>query len=316
MRPIGQPGASPAPPRSQSGATPAAATTPAAPTEKAPTGVSPAAATASAPAVTAPAAASGGSYKPVADLGEARRRAFMDAPDTATGMKRVRELLGSEAGVDPMELNKFSVAELEKRALERRSATNWSTELSNSTKAFNSESPDLLGKLGIESRPMQFEDNPFQGSTANATAFNTDKTFGFDFAVAAGGSPLVREIVENAGQSPFTKEGLGNWFSSYTNGLLDEQARSGEINKPVEMLGTPLVIGSRDQGVSPSSYIEAFQNAGEPAPIDGKTAAVAKAIGSDVIGGGRRRLSGNLGFRDPASLPPLLKGAYQAAGIR
>lgn len=309
MRPIGQPAATPAPPRNQPGATPAVAT------EKAPTGVSPAVATTSAPAVTAGAAASGGSYKPVADLGEARRRAFMDAPDTATGMKRVRELLGSEAGVDPMELNRFSVAELEKRALERRNATNWSTELSNTAKAFT-EAPDVASKLGIGAKPMQFEGNPFEGSTANATAFATDKTFGFDFAVAAGGSPLVREIVETASNSPFTKEGLGNWFSSYTNALVDEQARSGEINKPVEMLGKPLVIGNKEQGVSPSSYIEAFQNAGEPAPIDGKTAAVAKAIGGDVIGGGRRRLSGNLGFRDVASLPPLVKGAYQAAGIR
>jgi hypothetical protein len=255
-----------------------------------------------------PAATAASTYKPVADLGAARRAAFMGAADTATGMNEVRKLLAAEAGIADGDRNKYKVAQLEEMAMKRREGANWAAPLGpqvadalkpqGDLSAFtNPAAEGIAQKAGVNfdaSKMMQVDWDP------QAVAGIADGSFGRDFAVPATGAPLTRDV------AAVTAEGASNWLSGFTSKLLQDEVTSGAYRQPVNLMDKPLVIGSKStMAVDPSATIAAFQQAGQPAPIDIKTAAMLAATDGGLIGGKRARKMANLGFLDPARLPEL-----------
>jgi len=262
-----------------------------------------------------PAATAASAYKPVDDLGAARRAAFMGAADTATGMNEVRKLLAAEAGIPDGDRNKYKVAQLEEMAIKRREGANWSTPLApqvadafknqGDAGAFTTPAAEGIAQragAGIDANTLhQVDWNP------QVAAGLSDGSFGRDFAVPAGGAPLTRDV------AALTPESANAWLSGFTSKLLQDDVVSGAYKLPVNLQSEPLVIGSKStMAADPGSMIAAFHNAGEPASIDFKTAAMLAATDGGLIGGKRARRTGNLGFLDPARLAPLQKAFVPA----
>lgn len=307
--PVAQP---PAPAHTASPAAPVAATP----------AVSTSTTTAAAPtSEAAPAAA----YKPVEDLGAARRAAFMGEADTAMGMKKVRELLANEAGINPADVNKYKVSQLESMALAKRGGNggNWSASIDPektkaalsggtplNTAAFTDpRASEAVAKAGITYEPSSLP----QDAWAKATEPIPDKSFGMDFAVQPWGAPLTRDVGGPAAQPTTPSPGsVDNYMRAQTRDVLQKAVQEGRYREPVDLTPQTTTFGKVGE-VSASAMIEAFHNAGEPAPLDAATASM-MPMATDVLGTRKPRMaSGSLGYRDTSKMAPLVANAWSPA---